>query len=37
MKYNIVACMKVTGETISLMKIEGEPKKQNAKCIQSFR
>ena len=29
--------MKVTGETFSLTKEEGEPKKQDAKSIQTFR
>jgi hypothetical protein len=29
--------MKVTGETFSLFKKEKEPKRQDTKCIQTFR
>jgi hypothetical protein len=32
-KFNIVTCMKVTGETLYLLKKEREPKRKNTKCI----
>jgi len=32
-KFNIVICMKVTGETFSLSKEAKAPKRQDIKCI----
>ena len=33
----MVTCMKVTGETFSFFLKEKEPKRQDTKCIQTFR